>query len=447
VGENILVEGKPRMGWFIDGNPDTPEIAVMLQDTGKQIVLTVPTKGMGSHRGDPYYRWFMAGAHFGDDPDRTKYSYKPPRVAMFEDNDGPVILVGCRAVGIRSNLGAGSGMIVPNFAVLGGRHLKYDKINGLRSELPGLAIWSGQRSVHAKPEPDAEGRVQKVEVSLSSPPQVRLARRMNLMLRPTWRTSYPDNIGTFAAHDVVELETTSKRPRPWEDHLEGHIAMRDLLVVAAWRHFGFLRLTVNRTDDPERVLSGDARGPRWAAVATHMLRKHEAWTQTPRFLFTFHDIGPVGVRRWLTMRSHFARAMQPLVGIADQKDAFWETRMVQSGLALEALGYQLEVDRGGDNRDTWGQLSYMKALEVVLDDMSYVPLDDPADWKQRSRDCYMGVKHADNRLPDSLVLANTLRENLLVLRVWLASRLGCSKAALEQRINLDPLANEYVLLD
>lgn len=418
----------------------------MLQDTGEQIELNVPTKGLGGHRGDPYYRWFMAGARFGDDPDQTKYSYKPPRVVMFMDNDGPVVLVGCRAAGIRSNVGAGSGTIIPNFAVLSGRNLKYDKINGLRSELPGLAVWSEQRSVHTEPKPDPDGRVQRVEVSLSSPPQIPIARTMNLMLRPTWRTSYPDNIGTFAAHDIVELETTSKRPRTWEDHLDGHIAIRELLVLAAWRHFGFYRLRVNRTDDPERLLSGDEIGPRWAEVATHRLRKHQAWTQSPRFLFTFNDIGPVGVRRWLIVRSHFARGMQPLVGIADQSDAFWETRMVQSGIALEALGYQLEVDRGGADLDNRGQLSYLKALDVVLDDMSFIPLDDPEDWKRRSRDCYMGVKHADNGLPDSLVLANTLRQNLLVLRIWLASRLGCPKAILEHRIKLDPQTNEYVSL-
>lgn len=446
MAENVLVEGKPRLGWFIEGNPVTPEIAVMLQDTGGQIVLTVPTKGMGGRR-DPYDRWFMTGARFGDDPDRTKYSYEPPRVVMFVDNDGPVVLVGCRAIGGRSSLGAGLGLIVPNFAVLGGTSLAYDKINGMRSELPSLALWSGQRSVHTNSETDAEGRVQKVDVSLDSPPQIPLARAMNLTLRPTWRTSYPDNIGTFAAHDVVQLVTTSKRARPWEDHLEGHAALRELLVLAAWRDFGFLRLAVNREDDPERVLSGDAVGPRWAEVVTHLLRKHEAWTRDPRFLFTFDDIGPAGVRRWLRLRSQFARAMQPLVATADQKDAFWETRMVQSGIALEALGYQIELDHGGSSLDKKGQLTYMKALEAILNDMDYVPLDDVADWKQRSRDCYMSVKHPDSGLPDSLALTNTLRENLLVLRVWLASRLGCSKATLKSRIDLDPLSSEYVILN
>lgn len=445
MASNTLVEGNARLGWLIDGNPGTAEIAVMLQDTGDQIVLTVPTKGMA--REGSYDRWFMPGVQFADDPDRTNHSYKPPRVLMFVDNDGAVVLVGCRAVGGRSNLNAGLGRIVPNFAVLGGRNLMYAKVNGMRSELPGLAPWSGQRSVHTEPETDDAGRVQKVQVSLDSPPPVPLAHKMNLTMRPTWRTSYPDNIGTFAAHDVVELETTTKRPRPWSDHLEAHVAVRELLVLSAWRHLGFHHLYVNREDDPVRVASGESRGPRWGEVATHLLPKHEAWDQAPRFLFTFQDIGPTGIRRWLRLRTRFARAMQPLVGIADQRDAYWKTRMVQSGIALEALGYQIEVDQGGRNLDKRGQLAYMKALDAVLEELDFVPLDDVDDWKQRSRDCYVSVKHPDNALPDSLELANTLRENLLVTRVWLATRLGCPKTTLERRCERDPLSKEYVALD
>jgi hypothetical protein len=442
-----LVDGAPRLGWLIDGNPETPEIAVMLQDTGDQIVLTVPTKGMFGGTEGFDGRWFMSGFASRDDPDRTRYPYEPPRVLMFVDNEGPVVLVGCHAIGSRSSTKAGVGRIVASFAVIGARNLKYARINGMRSELPGLALWSGQRSVHTKPETDDAGRVQQVQVRLDSPSPTPLARTMNLSLRPTWRTSRPDNIGTFTAHDVVELETITKQPRGWTDHLDSHVALRELLVLSAWRHFGFLGLWVNREDDPKRLMSGETTGPRWSEVATHLLREHGAWDQPPRFLFTFQDIGPTGVRRWLRLRSRYSRAMQPLVAIADQKDAFWETRMVQSGIALEALGYQIELDRGGGNLDSRGQLSYPKAIDTVLEDMAVVPIDDVEDWKRRSRECHVGVKHADTGLPDALELANTLRENLLVLRTWLASRLGCPKSTLQKRCERDPLADEYVAMD
>jgi hypothetical protein len=254
-------------------------------------------------------------------------------------------------------------------------------------------------------------------------------------------------MGTFAVHDVVQLQTTVRQPSSLENHLHEHVAVRELLVASAWKRFGFSRLLVNRDDDPEIVLSGDPTGARWAEMITNRLHTPEDRIHNPHFMFTFHDIGTVGVHRWRRMRSQYERAIQPFIGIADQQNAFWTSRMVQSGIALEALGYQLAIDAGGNALNSWGQLSYMDALGLVLDGLKYNPLDDPEDWKKRSRECYMGVKHADRPVPDSLVLANTYRENLLIFRLWIASRLGVSATILKARMSQDPRAADYVLLD
>jgi hypothetical protein len=447
VVKNSLPEGQVRLGWLFDGNPDTPDVAVMLQNTGEQIVLTVPIKDEDAF--DTYMRWFGRGIHFGDDPDRTKFSYRPPRVLIFQDDHGTVVLVGCRAAGMSSNLfaGLGGGRIVPNFAILDGRNPRYESANGLRSEIPGLSHWAGLTSVAYTPTTDDDGRLQRLDVQAESPSELSLTRSMNLTLRPTWRTSLPDEMGTFAVHDVVQLQTTMKQPSPLENHLEEHVAVRELLVVSAWKRFGFSRLLVNRDDDPKTVASGDPIGARWAEIITHRLHKPVDGIQSPHFMFTFHDIGRVGVHRWRKMRFQYERAIQPFIGIADQESTFWRTRMVQSGIALEALGYQLAIDAGRSALNSRGQLSYMDALGLVLDGLKYNPLNDPEDWKTRSRDCYMGVKHADRPVPDSLVLANTYRENLLIFRLWVASRLGVSATILKARMSQDPHAADYVLID
>lgn len=445
MADNRLSADQPRMGWMIDGDPATPEVAVMLRDTGERLELTVPTGGMFG-RG-PYERWFMAGVQFGDDPDRSRYSYRPPGVLLFHDSQGSVALVGCRSTGMTSGLGAGTGRVVANFAVLGATNLRYSKVNGVRSELPALARWSHQRSVHLSHIADGAGRVQRVDVRLEAPEDIPLAHQMNLTLSPSWRTSYPDNIGTFSAHDVAQLVTTSSRPRSWSDHLDAHVAIRELLVLGAWHRFGFARLEVARDDDPERALSGRVVGPRWLEVATHRVPRHRPWKQMPTFLYDLRDVGTTGVRRWLRIRRHFARSMQPLIGIADTESTFLEPLVLQSGIALEALGYQLEVDNGGARLDSRGQLAYSAALDAVERDMKYVPVPDVADWKRRSRECYMAVKHADNTLPDVLTLANTQRENLLVLRAWLARRLGLTPSTLEKRVELDVHHRPYEQAD
>ena len=75
--DNVLNPGDSRIGWLYDDDASTPHLAVMLQDTGEQIVLSVPFRDMGSQ----HARWFGQGINYGDDPHRTKFAYEPPRIA------------------------------------------------------------------------------------------------------------------------------------------------------------------------------------------------------------------------------------------------------------------------------------------------------------------------------------------------------------------------------
>lgn len=140
MANNTLDEGQPRIGWMIDGNPDTPHIAVMLELTSEQIVLTVPTRGMFGHD-DPYGRWFSHGIEVVSDGEVLEPT-EPPRVLKFYDFRGVVMLVGCRTAGWNSSMGAGAGRIVANYAVLGDHDLALERINGVRTEMPALAAWT-----------------------------------------------------------------------------------------------------------------------------------------------------------------------------------------------------------------------------------------------------------------------------------------------------------------
>ena len=91
------------------------------------------------------------------------------------------------------------------------------------------------------------------------------------------------------------------------------------------------------------------------------------------------------------------------------------------------------------------QLSFNNALTVVLVDMTVIPfgVEDVDDWKKRCNRVYMGAKHGDRDEPDHLTALNTLRENLLVLRYWVAQQLGVSGDVLNQNLTWDPLANKW----
>ncbi len=57
---------------------------------------------------------------------------------------------------------------------------------------------------------------------------------------------------------------------------------------------------------------------------------------------------------------------------------------------------------------------------------------------------YMGVKHGDREEADHLTTLNTLRENLLVLRYWIAQRLGVNGEILDHNLLWDPLHSGFV---
>lgn len=116
-----------------------------------------------------------------------------------------------------------------------------------------------------------------------------------------------------------------------------------------------------------------------------------------------------------------------------------------SAIALEQLGYLIEVNENGGSRlNGRRHIKFKNALDAILENMNVAPLESSRvdDWKE-SRDVYMGSKHADQIEKDHLTTLNTLRENLLVLRYWIAQRLGVPGDVLNQNLVRDPLARKW----
>ncbi|MDO5675901.1 MAG: hypothetical protein Q4G35_00160 [Propionibacteriaceae bacterium] len=395
----------------------------MLENVGDRIQLTLPLEGtMG--RESPYWRWFVGSAHVGDDPNRTKFSYLPPEHMLYLDHNGPVGLVRSRVLGASFSNFAGVGRLTADFAVLGATHLRYSKINGLRTELPALASWTDLSSVSMEPISNPEGRHLGWDVFLRSPENIRLSRSLNLSLSPSWATENAGHGRSVSVLDRFAITTHRKRPADWGDHPGLHRHIRDLLSISAWRPLGFSRIEVQRLDDPERAMAGNKLGDAWNQVVTSRLPMGSEEPASFDYLFRFSDIGTKGVAAWLRLIKDYHRAMGPLVALLDQKDAYLETRLVQSCIALEALGYQLALEAGRISGRRKREVTYLRALKEIQQNLVVSPLANWKDWQARSNDCYRGTKHPDNDLPDTADQLRTYRENLLVLRYWVAGRLG-----------------------
>ena len=179
MSNNQLRVGEPRLCRLIDGNPNTPEAVVMLQDTGDAIETTFPLSGMARSDG-PYDRWWSQGICYGDDPDREKYSYAPPSTMLLYDSGGCVVLVGCRATRGINSLAAGAGVVVADFAVLGAKNIKYDRINGMRTESPAFLRWIRRTAIEVGETTDETGLLQSMRINLRETGSISLSRKLKM---------------------------------------------------------------------------------------------------------------------------------------------------------------------------------------------------------------------------------------------------------------------------
>lgn len=444
MADNVLIPGAPRLGWLhIDGSTEEGQVAAMLQDTGSTIKLTLPLDS-GIRSSLPHSRWWSDEIMHLDDLDQTKHSYAPPRGLVFQDSFGLVALVGCRATNYRSSSSAGHGEVVPNFAVLGGRSFDYERINGMRTEVPALAEWTRLSAMTFKRETDENHRIQALELRLSSPKPIRLTPKMNLQMRMHWRTN--NQRGNFIADETVQLQTLTKGVKSWDEHLNLHGAMLELVTIAGGKPFGWSNLEVRLDAERHRIGPDKFTDPEWRKVAHHRFPGQDEPVDKAKFLFPWSEIGARGVKRWLKLREEYDRAVKAVLGIL-RSDEMWSVQnVVQSGVALEALGYAIDVNKhGGANLNSRRQMNFNTGLRLIIDDMKASPIGDPENWIKRVNTAYMGAKHPDRGdLPDTLDLVNSLRENLHVLRFWIAQELGVKPATLMDRFQLEPHRASFV---
>ena len=236
-------------------------------------------------------------------------------------------------------------------------------------------------------------------------------------------------------------------PREWSAHLNLHLAVLDLISIAAWKNCAFSEIYVNRRDDPEKALAGNILGVRWAEVMSRVLPGDDVSDCGKNFLFAYNDASSGVIDIWFQLKMDYGRALDYLLRILRSGHTWSPQSAVISSIALEQLGYLIEDhDNSRSHLDNRGQLHFKDALGVILDDMEAIPIgcDDVEGWKERCRNVYMGAKHADREEADHLTMLNTLRENLLVLRYWIAQRLGVSGDVLERNLARDPLKSGFV---
>lgn len=430
--------GTRRVGTLVDFDPTTPHGAAVLERSDEKITLTVIWHDFKS----PYAGWFGHGPGPNGSVQRS-LGTRIPRVLLFQDPNGSVLLVGCRNAGFTTDMfGPGAGTINAEYAVLGVReNCDFSSAKGVESEISGLREWLRVSSVGLRI--DSDGGTGREVVTLESAPLIEVGGSFGLAFRPAARVSSRGSSDEWKIHDQVFCLTTSSTRTSVEEHLRHHRAVRDLLVIARWWPEVCLLRRAAHPGAPLRSIDGDEHGPEWFDIVVSPERPPERPRQYREDLIRFDEIGVEGILRWLRLRDEFARALGPVVATRDLDVNFPATYLAQVGPGLEALGYLL-LRRDGVSRNEAKNTDLRPRLERVLTAVGDAAPVNPQTWAQATAAAYNGVKHANRRLPNVLDVLNTWRESVLVVRAWVALELGVAPADVKRRLKQDPQAHPWV---
>lgn len=441
---NTLEIGTPRIGNVFDGDEATAQPRGMLQRTPNGVQLSIPWDDGDT---STYKRWFMPDGSWGDDPKKTIYKYQVPNQMAFADAFGTVRLVGCRSAGADGLIfgDMGVGRIRADIAILGGKRADdYSKIHALRSEITGLAEWVGLESIHRGDRVQVENGFYAVDFHVESPSSVPIPGHEGLTFTPWWATE--PSPGKLTLHEKLYVETRYDEARAWDDHLQLHSAVRDLVTLSQWMPEHFEDLRCLHEADPIRTMDGIARGDNWMPVITALVdvRAPTRTTRRRRHLIEYGDLKAEGVGKWLDLRKTFTRAVDPIASSSYLEGASIEVLLAQLGIGLEALGYKLLILDGKTSKSANGtdfETRLLRIGEIIKD---VVPFN-VANWARGTAQAYNGVKHANRTLPDPIEIANCWRESALAFRAWLALELGVYPADLKNRIEHDRQAFAFTV--
>jgi len=429
---NELEIGAQRQGRLVDFDKSTPEVTVTLQRSEEGIRVSIPWSDYSS----PYARWFVNPRTWSED---SGPALPTPKRLLFEDSHGSLQLVGCWSRGYHTTIfGPGSGTVWARYALLDVKQdVDFLTANGLRSEVTGLRSWLGIRSVGGETEYQsvAPYQILRTTAQSASPVEVLDGARLNLI--PYWTEAKTEDSVTIT--DRVLCETRAVDAEDWASLEKTHLALRDLLVLSQWRREVARVVSVLRTDDAFHHRADDTTHDQWRAVVTGQSVEDPEPVSFRRHLISFKEIGLEGLRKWLSLRDEFARALDPIISTCNLRNVSPMTMLAQTGPGIEALGYLLMLRDGATKREA-ADASLEARLRRVLKDIWRVIPFDGDNWVAGTVRVYNGLKHANRAAPEMIDLLNRWQETVLAVRAWVAIELGTPGQELTERLKNDDQA-------
>lgn len=455
MSDNTLEIGQVRVGWLYPGEvKEGAGIPATLVREGHRVQALIPVEGRRSS--NPAARWGTKGIEFDDDPERTEYQYDVPENMYFIDNHGMVLLIGCRASGFKEkmisvfrSLGGILQKISVGAAVFSSRAYKTNSFNGYRTEIENLSQWFQMNTIKTLPEyEEVDGllRVKSVETKAGSAGVNLIDESRGLKFKSNFTVVSNSSLTKviYESHDF--LESYRDESIPFVEGMKEHDAIRDLLMISSWSVHKFVSIAVSRDND-----RGDLDTIAWRNVIS------ERWETTKNidvdnkeFIFTYNDIEPDGVRKWLEISEKYPRALNPILSTIRWESGTVENELFNLCLGVEALGryiYQENPDKSLGGRG--GKIYLHNALQNIINQipkgvLPYVKkfenshngkvVNSLPEWADKINNSYNSVKHYGDEEIDYGNIYESIDKLKIIIISWVGARLGARPEVLRNRL-------------
>lgn len=318
--------------------------------------------------------------------------------------------------------------------------IDYAAINGMSSEVEGLADWAKLHPVRGRVEFEGIARIPRVVITAENLESHSLGGPLALSLETSFTHSPVAKGGVYSISETLTLQTRSTDLVPWEQHAATHHMLQDLMcLVYGHPRRAWLR-AVMREDDQQFGTEDDRRW--WPNVYEPTFGRTPAAVKNMetdrRPLFYLDESDPARVANWLSEFKSWSRPTWIAVTTLFQSNSTVEAQLLQVGIALEALGYALwrrGTPVGGRTPRYESLLERVTVAVGIEHRLLYGDGRTANDWRREFNAVFRGAKHADNPLPDSVEALVRARQGFMLIRCWLAVELGVSAATLSERLD------------
>lgn len=317
--------------------------------------------------------------------------------------------------------------------------LSYEEVNGVSSTLEGFSGWAEVTAIEQNLILSDDGtEPPTVCLKAQAKDLVDIGTRFNVSATTGFTAPKLDPYQLeYVYRNRTALRTETSELVTWNEHMQVHRMMQDLLCLVYNYPCELSLSDAYRKDDQPELDTVSEEVYLWHEVhyknfgrTRHVEPRKDFSKAKPLFLLS--DTADGAVATWLDEFEKWSRPTWIAVETIFQPYLAAESRLIQIGVALEALGYAIWLyEENGGVMPAGRRPSATGYFRRVAEKLPFSDLDISSertakDWAEAFNETYIGCKHADNPLPDGLEAHRRAEQGLAVIRGWLAKKLDIS---------------------